>query len=270
MLRDGAECSGECLRRDECVACGDPQQDLPPWVQQAISCGGTLRSVAMPASHVAGVALQLLAHRAFCDAFEGMPGGPSRVWSFLPRITDPDEDGLNRYMRMNIGRAEAYADGIAADAPPAGTGVGHAGDALVVHALHMPGIARPIENPRQRPAWRYSEKFGPCPPPFARATAIGNWVFASGTAAVVGEESVHAGDPIAQWSESLVNLAVLAEASGLSGGWDSMRVYASTALVRDAIVKAMSSAQSDLVERVLVVPLCRAELLVEVEAVRRG
>lgn len=251
-------------------ATGSLTTDLPAWVADAVAEGATLRTSVVAADHLAGAALQQASERAFSEALRALPGPPNRVWCFTPRITEPDEDGLNRYMRMNIGRSAAYSGIVEPTSPPAGTGVGHAGCSLVVHALHVPGRSRSIENPRQRPAWRYSTRFGPCSPPFARATAVASWVLASGTASVVGESSLHDGDPVAQWHETMDNLRVLAGASGLPGPWTSMTAYVSSSEVLSRLIAHLPAGALDSMERVLVAPLCRPELLIEIEGAWHG
>lgn len=251
-------------------ASGCATSDLPAWVADAVAEGATLGSCSVVAGGVSGRALEVAAERAFTQALAQLGGAPTRVWCFTPRITDPDQDGLNRYMRMNIGRAAAYSGRVDPMAPPAGTGVGHAGSDLVVHAIRLQGDSRSIENPRQRPAWQYSARFGPCPPPFARATAVGPWVLASGTAAVVGETSMHQGDAHAQWFETMRNLESLAAAAGLPGPWGSMTAYVSSAHVHDRLVAALPSGALGTMERIIIAPLCREELLVEIEGAWHG
>src|SRR5205814_1032606 len=98
---------------------------------------------------------------------------PVRFWNMLPHIQEPMGGGLDRYMAFNLGRHDAFsdwaggADELSAVVPTA-TGVGHHADDLTVYALCAERPATPVENPRQRPAWRYSERFGPAPPCFAR------------------------------------------------------------------------------------------------------
>ena len=80
-------------------------------------------------------------------------------------------------MVFNAGRFEALSDwfggpGRLPDSLPAASAVGHDGDDFAVHCLLLsrPGVA--VENPRQVPAFRYSARYGPRPPCFARATVV--------------------------------------------------------------------------------------------------
>jgi len=215
-----------------------------------------------------GEELSQLAFRAFSEALTALAAPATRVWAYLPLITAHDSHGLDRYMRMNIGRTQAYA---AARWPmpcmPAGTCVGHAGDMLVVHALALPDSVRSIENPQQRPAWQYSAQFGPSAPPFTRAVLSQHLLMASGTAAVVGEEVVHPHDVRAQWQQTISHLTTLRAAAQARGQWRSLQIYVCDRSDLSIISRLAQEEFSDGVERVLHAPLCRKALLVEVEGV---
>jgi chorismate lyase/3-hydroxybenzoate synthase len=241
---------------------------LPSWVGAECDRGATVASVSVPAQSCVGEQLAQIAFQAFSEALRSLGAPATRVWAFLPSITAHDSHGLNRYMRMNIGRTQAYA---AARWPlpfmPAGTCVGHAGDLLVVHALAVPGPVRSIENPRQRPAWQYSSKFGPSAPPFTRAVLSQHLLLASGTAAVVGEDVVHPHDVQAQWQETLSHFATLRSLAQARGQWRSVQIYVRDHCDLSTVARLAQQEFADGVERILHAPLCRQALLVEVEAV---
>src|SRR3546814_7777072 len=139
------------------------------------------------------------------------------MWSFLAQINVGAEDH-ERYRQVSAGRNRARA--LRPDferALPAATAIGMLEPGLVIYFLagKQPGL--PIENPRQVSAFRYPRQYGPKSPSFSRATLIGDGANArllvSGTASVVGHESLHAGDLTAQLDETMANLdAVLASA----------------------------------------------------------
>ncbi len=249
-------------------ATGDAASDLPSWTSSELERGATMASTSVSVAACAGEQLAQAAFTAFSNVLNELDGAATRVWAYLPRITVSDSDGLDRYMRMNTGRAQAYR---AARWPmafmPAGTCVGHAGDALVVHALAMPGNLRAIENARQLPAWQYSSKFGPSAPPFTRAVVSEHLLMASGTAAVVGEDVAHPDDIEAQWREALSHLAALRTSAGARGHWRSVQIYVREKAHISAISRLAQHEFADQCERVLHAPLCRDALLVEVEAV---
>ncbi|HYG62723.1 MAG TPA: pteridine-dependent deoxygenase like protein, partial [Thermoanaerobaculia bacterium] len=150
---------------------------------------------------------------------------PVRLWNYIPGIHDPMHVDQDRYMSFNAGRFEALCrwlggaeqfDTLVASA----SGVGHDGQDLVIHCLAADSPGRAVANPRQIAPYHYSQRYGPLPPCFARATLIEGragqpLVLVGGTASIVGEESVHAGDLARQTGETLTNLAVLLrEAAG--------------------------------------------------------
>jgi chorismate lyase/3-hydroxybenzoate synthase len=72
-----------------------------------------------------------------------------------------------------------------------------------------------VNNPRQVAPYHYSQRFGPLPPCFARATRLesSELLLVGGTASVRGEDSVHIDDLASQCREAYVNLASLVSAA---------------------------------------------------------
>ncbi|HTV03362.1 MAG TPA: hypothetical protein VMF13_22620 [Luteitalea sp.] len=211
---------------------------------------------------------------------------PLRFWNFVPRIHTPSGEGLDRYMVFNGGRFAAcehwHGSPNAFDHTLASaSGVGILGDALAIHCLAADAAGEPVENPRQVPAYRYSRRYGPRPPCFARATRMvvpahgAHWLLIAGTASIRGELSMHVGDIDAQTIETLDNLDALLATAQTKRGADgtpatltSLRVYLvrpdDLAIVRQRIVERygpiadLEFAQAE---------LCRADLLVEIEGI---
>ncbi|MBB6430174.1 chorismate transformation enzyme, FkbO/Hyg5 family [Algisphaera agarilytica] len=215
---------------------------------------------------------------------EGLAHHPVRFWNFIPGIVDAAAaDGLDRYMVFNAGRFAAFSDWFcAADrdrlAPhiATATGVGHSGTDLIVHCLadRLPG--RPIENPRQCAAYRYSQAYGPLPPCFARATLVADdarsdtrRVLVGGTSSILGEDSVHVGNLPEQTRETLDNIDALLCEAGANGLEDlhDVRVYHVHEKDADAILEHVHQRLPHLVGRIEMVhaPLCRPDLGVEIE-----
>jgi chorismate lyase / 3-hydroxybenzoate synthase len=154
---------------------------------------------------------------------------PVRLWNHIPSIHGRMDDRRDRYMVFNAGRYEAFSiwyggtQGFDQDIATA-SGVGHNGADLVVHCLsaRAPGIA--VTNPRQINPHRYSARYGPVPPCFARATVLESqgWVLVGGTASILGEDSLHMTSLSMQMSETLTNLASVVETAqakvGAGGG----------------------------------------------------
>jgi chorismate lyase / 3-hydroxybenzoate synthase len=228
------------------------------------------------------------AYSAIAAQLDKLPARhPVRFWNYIPAIhrpsgKTPDGDPLDRYMAFNAGRYIACSRWLGGeDSFPrllaTASGVGHAGQDLVIHALAagQPGVA--VENPRQVPAYRYSRRYGPKPPCFARATVVtrpsaDSLVLVGGTASVRGEASVHIGDLPAQFDETLENLAALLQAATgtpMAGVelFTSVRVYyvrpVDIPALRKHSKQAFASAKCEFIRA----DLCRSDLLVEIEGV---
>jgi chorismate lyase/3-hydroxybenzoate synthase len=138
-----------------------------------------------------------------------------RLWNYLDAINLGDGDD-ERYRRFCAGRAR----GMDAHVParyPAATAIGrHDGvRRLQVYGLAARHPGTPVENPRQVSAWRYPREYGPTAPTFARGMRTASAeLLISGTAAVVGHASRHAGDIDAQLAETIANLESLAVEAG--------------------------------------------------------
>lgn len=210
---------------------------------------------------------------------------PVRFWNFVPAPGEPMGPGLDRYMVFNEGRYDAYAQWYGSSdafshrlATASAVGIEGGDLAIVCLALDAPGT--PVENPRQTPSWRYSPRYGPRPPCFARATIVTlegqRRVLIGGTASIVGEDSRHVGDPAAQIEETLANVrALIAAARGVdapdANELDRLthaRVYVRRRRDTAIIGSMIDSECRGLVDReVWQSQVCRPELLVEVEGV---
>jgi chorismate lyase/3-hydroxybenzoate synthase len=211
---------------------------------------------------------------------------PVRFWNHIPGIHQQMDAERDRYMVFNAGRFRAFCDWFGGADQFAGriataSGVGHRGSDLVVHCLAARERGKSVENPRQIPAFRYSKRYGPLPPCFARAmivpaaTGPGRSLLVGGTASIAGERSVHRDLLAHQMRETLANLRSLvtaaddtfAEADALAA-FTHVRIYHPRSRDAKAIEKSARAAFSA-AEQIELLPadLCRAELLVEIEGV---
>lgn len=209
-----------------------------------------------------------------------------RMWNHIPGIHDPLDAECDRYMHFNAGRYAAMCEwyGGASRIPefvPAASGVGYDGQDLIIRALALCESGVPIENPRQIPAFRYSRRYGPIPPCFARATRIEapkRSLLIAGTAAITGEQSQHLGDLDRQLELTLENIRILIRAGAPNIDstidplrlMDFVRVYVARsqdiAAMRAALSNGAFGATGDNIE-FLRADLCRTDLLVEIEGV---
>jgi chorismate lyase / 3-hydroxybenzoate synthase len=207
---------------------------------------------------------------------------PLRFWNYVPRINET-LDGLERYRHFNIGRQEAFlaADRAAFDGAPAACAIGSQADAPVVYFVAAREAAAAVENPRQISAYRYPADYGPRSPTFSRATLQVNdapVLFISGTASIVGHRSEHPGDPAAQTHETLVNIQAVVDAANARIGARTftldalactvyVRRHADLETIRAQFMREVGAASCAARNALFLQgDVCRAELLVEIEA----
>ena len=167
---------------------------------------------------------------ALAESLRASGHHPVRFWNFVPGIHADMGGGLDRYMVFNAGRYAAFEEWFGQAAlftrtVPTASAVGIGSGALAIHALGGRDAGLPVENPRQVPAYRYSARYGPIPPCFARGTIVrglparpdeggdGPVLLVGGTASIVGEDSLHDRDARQQALETFENLAELVAAA---------------------------------------------------------
>ncbi|MEV7553926.1 FkbO/Hyg5 family chorismatase [Amycolatopsis sp. NPDC089917] len=204
-----------------------------------------------------------------------------RMWNLVGGIIDDNADGVEIYRDFCAGRAEAFAlwSGRILHIPAA-TGIGTRGDGVYLYFISGRADAEVhhLENPRQTPAYHYPESYGPKAPSFARATFADGTLYISGTASIIGDETVHKGDISGQVDVTLENITTLISTENLGkvrpeGGYslkdlDLIKVYVSRPedipFVRSRCEEVFSP---DARVVYLNVDICRPDLLVEIEAI---
>jgi chorismate lyase/3-hydroxybenzoate synthase len=202
-----------------------------------------------------------------------------RAWNYFPQIT-AGEGEAERYRRFNAGRYSAVglSSGVGQNLPAA-SALGSDGGGFVLCCLagKQPGVQ--IENPRQVSASLYPPRYGLRSPMFARAALVRNTrgaqLLVSGTASIVGHESLHIGDPERQLEETARNFEALVEAAMRADSalaqvsrvrLESLKVY-----LRNSddyarllpMVRRLFAVEAE--PLVLRADVCRRELLVEIE-----
>jgi chorismate lyase / 3-hydroxybenzoate synthase len=203
-----------------------------------------------------------------------------RIWNYLPEI-NREADGDERYRHFNSARQLAFRNSGRATmgTVPAACALGSpAGSPISIYFLAARKPPKMIENPRQTSAYHYPRKFGRHSPIFSRACVLsesaGTNLFVSGTASIVGHETIHHGDVAAQTHETMANIdALLGEANRVVGSarysFDQLKfkVYVRQPADLPAIEEALSGAlRSSTSILYLQADVCRADLLVEIEA----
>lgn len=198
-----------------------------------------------------------------------------RTWNYLDAINEGAGDE-ERYKRFCLGRARGFGP-LSEGAFPAATAVGRRDGRRVLQACWLaarqPG--RAVENPRQLAAYRYPRCYGPVPPSFCRATITPErGVLVSGTASIVGSESLHDGDLLAQLRETAENLRQVLRSAAACGGPANAMMPPGTVLKTYLRDFSRAGAAEEILRTelgggiqvvVLEADICRAELLVEVE-----
>jgi enamine deaminase RidA (YjgF/YER057c/UK114 family) len=203
-----------------------------------------------------------------------------RIWNYVPDI-NRDTHEIERYKQFNSARQAAMH---AAQRPVTGNvsaacALGAAtGSPLVVYFLASHSAATSIENPRQVSAYHYPPQYGVHRPIFSRAAVHhetdGMTLFISGTASIVGHQTLHEGDAAAQTRETLTNIeALLAETNRMTGSQQfTLDTLACKVYVRDpadlpVIQRELRSALGPAIRAVyLQADICRRDLALEIEA----
>lgn len=205
-----------------------------------------------------------------------------RIWNYVPQINHI-ADELENYRRFCRGRSLAFEEHFGRGFRqhlPAASAVGTTGGALAVAFVAGDVAAQHFENPRQVPAFEYPPAYGPRPPSFSRATLIPTpaqrQIFVSGTAAIRGHATVAAHDLAAQLACTRENLTLIAATAGAGDDFGAKQGWRRTMKVYVRHASDLPRVRGDLEQHLLRAgdgvtylhaDLCRADLLVEIEAV---
>lgn len=207
-----------------------------------------------------------------------------KMWNYFDGINHGDED-KEKYRQFSIGRAEAFRDvGIRDEEAPTGTAIGtmHGRDLSLI-ALASKQDFQFAENPRQMSAFHYPRQYGPRSPVFSRggivSSASHKLLLISGTAAIVGHESMSPYDTHLQTNETFKNLDLLCEAvSNLDPDGPPLildeesvlRVYLRNTEDHEFVSKRLEKALGKCNHKVafLHASICRRELMVEIDGVK--
>ncbi|MBK8175213.1 MAG: hypothetical protein IPK66_08100 [Rhodospirillales bacterium] len=199
-----------------------------------------------------------------------------RVWHFFANIHAICGD-LDRYQAFCRGRFAALAESAAGCEMrlPAASALGSHVPGLTVQFLACRGPGLQIENPRQVSAFRYPERYAPRSPSFSRSVLLpradeAELLLISGTASIVGHQSRHEDDPLAQLGETIDNLDALLAAAASARQRIArfavlrayLRIVEFAPFVREVIAERLGA---DLPVIILAADICRPELHIEIE-----
>lgn len=196
-----------------------------------------------------------------------------RFWNIIPRINVGNGDDEN-YKRFCSGRLSAFNQfGVTDTDYPAASAVGHYGDGITVYAIATKLDPMHIGNPRQVDAFEYPRQYGPSSPSFARATCLSipdsksqRIFFISGTASILGHDTVHIDDLAGQLHTTNDNILYLLKEAGLKREEIlSLRVYLRHPEDAELTRKTVESWYPNAQVIITHADICRANLLVEIE-----
>ncbi len=213
-------------------------------------------------------------------AFTRRQGYPHllRVWNFLPAINE-EQGGIERYQAFCRGRHLALEQFATASSQlPAASAIGTHAASLHIYFLAARESGIQVENPRQVSAFDYPPRYSPKSPSFSRAV-VKHWgeethLYISGTASIVGHETRHARDTLAQLDETLNNLEALVRHAGRSHGLridsvrdlNALKVYVRNPTEAENISARMTQRLGGEIPVMLLHgDICRADLRLEIE-----
>ena len=205
-----------------------------------------------------------------------------RTWNYFPEInkTIQEHKHASRYEIFCSARLHAMKEcGVSNEIYPAATVIGNQSPILQIYFLasDTPGIA--VENPRQTSAYHYPVSDSVQRPLFSRGIlkVWGNRThfYVSGTASIVGHQTLHVNDVCAQLNESINNVETLVAHANdqhqthLNAQDDLlyMKVFLRNAKDVAHIKQVLAARLSSTTPRILLQgEMCRQDLLVEIEA----
>lgn len=202
-----------------------------------------------------------------------------RIWNFFKNINQTS-GSLERYQSFCVGRYDALQEVTEFERLlPAATAIGTSDGKFIIYFLATTKAGVQVENPRQISAYHYPKQYSPKSPSFARAT-LKHWpsvtqFFISGTASIVGHETLHEENVLIQLEEILKNIEALVttvrdthqqpirDITGLS----LMKVYIRHPEHYQMIQESLSHRiGKDVAVIYLQGDICRENLLLEIEA----
>ena len=232
------------------------------------------------------VDIQSLTHKAYSEIYQCLQVTNCqhllRTWNFFPKITASDvhQPEQNRYETFCHGRMQAMQEsGVSTYVYPAATVIGNHENKLQVYFLAADAPGTAVENPRQTSAYNYPVQDRDTQPLFSRGL-IKTWgqrthFYVSGTASIVGHETLHLNDVCAQLNEAINNVETLVAHANdkyqtqLNAQDDLlyMKVYIRNREDLDLIKQVLAARISKTTPRALLLgDMCREDLLVEIEA----
>lgn len=195
---------------------------------------------------------------------------PFRFWNYLPDINVGEGDH-ELYKKFCTGRLNAFESaGIKPDAFPAASALGHHSEGAVIYVFASNVKPEHFKNNHQVNAYEYPRQYGISSPSFARATALTlndiPLLFISGTASIIGHETLGEGDIQRQLEVTMSNIDHLLDSANPQGcQLASFKVYIRhpehVAFTRQWLAERYPNVDAVFT----LADVCRKALLVEIE-----
>ena len=200
---------------------------------------------------------------------------PLRIWHYLPILYSPTEP--TPYQLFCRARSDVIGSLGASYCSATVIGTGSRQGVFYFLAVKQAGDC--IENPRQTSAYHYPSQYANPAPLFNRAMLhkVDNCIrlYISGTASIVGHQSCHPGDVVAQLNEiadnieSVISTTTKIVSSFKDKSLDDLRhvkIYLKQTSDYDKIKPSLENRFSNLHEaQIFHGEICRPELLIEIE-----
>jgi len=209
-----------------------------------------------------------------------------RQWNYLEDILGVDGE-KQHYQEFNNVRSDFYGNTFNGTGYPAGTGIGMNRGGVIIEFVAIKSnnaFTIPVDNPGQVAAHHYSKNVlvgNDCvlktTPKFERARFLRLFdkkqIFISGTASIVGEQTVGVGNPAEQTEVTILNIQrlyseeILAKVSKvkLNPKYGHARVYIKNRKDFPVIKKTFKTHFGNLPVVYIIADICRESLLVEIE-----
>lgn len=209
-----------------------------------------------------------------------------RQWNYLENILGYDND-QQRYQVFNNVRSDFYGNSFEKNGYPAATGIGMNRGGVIIEFVAVQSdevISKPVDNPDQISAHRYSEEVlvgEECvlktTPKFERARYLTSGenkiIMISGTASITGERTIGVGDAEKQTETTIANIQrlysdeVLQQLSEqkLIPKYGHARVYVKNKRDFPVIKRTFRKTYGNLPVVYIIADICRDDLLVEIE-----
>lgn len=212
-----------------------------------------------------------------------------RQWNYIEDIISVNDKRKQHYQIFNDVRTKYYNEyGLISDFPAAtGIGIKEAGVIIEVHAIKSNKVTTSeVKNPEQTDAFNYSQEVleglasaglkSRSTPKFARGRRINypdySHLYISGTASIIGEETVGIGDIRLQTATTLENILKLTDTAinneklnYQSAKNNYLRVYVKTTSDMPTVEAFCKKAFPNTTCIIVEADICRSNLLVEIE-----